>query len=264
MTIAGREQIEKPEERELENKKAELASLEAELVQRELDFATLRTELRSVESRYLGTVGILYAELDQIEAEIAEAEARRRPSDLGAQDHATRARTQAEESAQTARAAGESKPKPTESLKKLFREVAKRIHPDLATNDADRARRQKLMAEANRAYEEGDEAKLQAILSEWETSPESVEGEGVGPELIRVIRKVAQIQRRLVEIEGEMQQLRTSDLYQLWAKTDEAETQGRDLFKEMASQVEQEINVARNRLASIADKDADPCLTKLS
>ena len=156
-TIPGREQIEKPEERELENKKAELASLEAELVQRELDFATLRTELRSVESRYLGTVGLLYAELDQIEAQIAEAEARRRPSDVGAQDHATRARTQAEESAQTARTAGESKSKPTESLKKLFREVAKRIHPDLATNDDDRARRQKLMAEANRAYEEGDE-----------------------------------------------------------------------------------------------------------
>ena len=264
MTIAGREQIEKPEERELENKKAELASLEAELVQRELDFATLRTELRSVESRYLGTVGILYAELDQIEAQIAEAEARRRPSDVGAQDHATRARTQADESAQTARAAGESKPKPTESLKKLFREVAKRIHPDLATNDDDRARRQKLMAEANRAYEEGDEAKLLSIFQEWETSPESVEGEGVGPELIRAIRKIVQIQRRLVEIEAEMQQLNTTDLYQLWSRTEEAKNQGRDLLKEIASQVEQEIDAARKRLAAIADKDADPCLTKLS
>ena len=257
MTIAGREQIEKPEERELENKKAELASLEAELVQHELDFATLRTELRSVESRYLGTVGLLYAELDQIEAQIAEAEARRRPSDLGAQDHATRARTQAEESAQTARAAGESKPKPTESLKKLFREVAKRIHPDLATNDDDLARRQKLMAEANRAYEEGDEAGLQAILNEWETSPDSVEGAGVGPELIRSIRKIAQIQRRLVEIEGEIQQLRTSDLYQLWAKTEEADSQGRDLLKDLASRVEKQIDEAKKRLAAIAEKPAD-------
>jgi hypothetical protein len=35
-----------PEERELEKKKAELASLEAELIPRELDFATLRAELR--------------------------------------------------------------------------------------------------------------------------------------------------------------------------------------------------------------------------
>jgi hypothetical protein len=255
-TRAGREQIQKPEERELESKKAKLASLEADLVQRELDLATLRTELAAFENGYLGTVGILYAELDQIEAQIAEAEARRRPSDLGAQEAAARARTQAEESFQNARAIGESKSKPTESLKKLFREVAKLIHPDLATNDADRGRRQKLMAEANRAYEDGDEVRLQAILNEWETSPESVEGEGVGPELIRVIRKNSQIQRRFVEIEAEMQQLKTADLYQLWSRTEEAKNQGRDLFKEMASQVEGEIDAARKRLAALGENSA--------
>ena len=256
-TRAGREEIQKPEEQELENKKAELASLEADLIQRELDLATMRAELTSFENRYLGTVGILYAELDQIEAQIAEAEARRRPSDLGAQEAAARARTQAEESSQTARAIGESKSKPTESLKTLFREVAKRIHPDLATNDADRVRRQKLMAEANRAYEDGDEVRLQAILTEWETSPELVEGEGVGPELIRVIRKISQIQRRFVEIEAEMQQVKTSDLYQLWSRTEEAKNQGRDLFKEMASQVEREIDAARKRLAAVTENSAD-------
>ena len=57
-----------PEERELENKQAELASLEAELIQRELDLATLRAELAEFESRYLRTVGVLYAELDEIDA----------------------------------------------------------------------------------------------------------------------------------------------------------------------------------------------------
>jgi hypothetical protein len=256
-TTAGRGQIQKPEERELENKKAALAALEADLIQRELDLATLRTELASFENGYLGTVGILYAVLDQIEAQIAEAEARRRPSDLGAQEAAARARTQAEESFQNARAIGESKSKPTEGLKKLFREVAKLIHPDLATNDPDHARRQKLMAEANRAYAEGDEAKLQAILTEWETSPESVEGEGVGPELIRVIRKISQIQRRFAEIEAEMQQLKTADLYQLWSRTEEVKNQGRDLFKEMATQVEREIDGARKRLAAVAENSAD-------
>jgi hypothetical protein len=107
------------------------------------------------------------------------------------------------------------------------------------------------MAEANRAYEDGDEVRLQAILTEWETSPESVEGEGVGPELIRVIRKISQIQRRFVEIEAEMQQLKTSDLHQLWSRTEEAKNQGRDLFKEMASQVEREIDAARMRLATL-------------
>jgi hypothetical protein len=113
------------------------------------------------------------------------------------------------------------------------------------------------MAAANRAYEDGDEAKLQAILIDWETSPESVEGEGVGAELIRVIHKISQIQRRFVEIEAEMQELKTSDVYQLWCRTEEATNQGRDLFKEMASQVEREINAARKRLAAVAENSAD-------
>ena len=70
-----------PEERELERKKAELASLEADLVQRELGLATLRAELRAFEARYISTVGILYADLDEIEAKIAEAQARLSPKD---------------------------------------------------------------------------------------------------------------------------------------------------------------------------------------
>ena len=164
------------------------------------------------------------------------------------------ARAKAKESAQATKALQELRPKPTESLKKLFREVAKRIHPDLATNEKDRARRQKLMAEANRAYEEGDEAKLQAILQEWESSPESVEGEGVGPELIRVIRKMAQIEKRLSAIEIEIEQLMASDLYRLKAKVDEAENEGRDLLAEMASQVEGQITAATKRLAGVAKK----------
>lgn len=246
-----------PEEQELEKKQAELAALAADLIQRELDLATLRAELTAFEARYLRTVGVLYAELDEIEAQIAEAQARHRPADHPAQEEATRARAQAEESSQTARFTAEPRPEPTEQLKKLFREVAKRIHPDLATNEAARARRQTLMAEANLAYEEGDEAKLRSILADWEASPDTVEGEGVGAELIRVIRKIAQIQKRLTEIEAEIQQLSTSDLYQLRAKADEAEKQGRDLLKDMALQVEKQIDAARKRLTIVTEENTD-------
>jgi DnaJ-class molecular chaperone len=54
--------------------------------------------------------------------------------------------------------------KPSDDLKRLYREIAKRIHPDLATDDAERAKRNQLMAEVNRAYADGDEARLRAIL----------------------------------------------------------------------------------------------------
>ena len=87
------------------------------------------------------------------------------------------------------------------------------------------------MAEVNIAYRNGDETKLQSILADWESSPDTVEGEGVGAELIRVIRKTAQIQRRLAEIDWQIDQLRVSDLYQLKAKANEAENQGRDILE---------------------------------
>lgn len=109
------------------------------------------------------------------------------------------------------------------------------------------------MVEANLAYENGDDAKLRSILADWESSPETVEGEGVGAELIRMIRKIAQIERRLAEIEDATQQLNTSDLFQLRLKADEAEAQGRDLLKDMASQIEIQIDEAQSRLSALTN-----------
>ena len=220
--------------------------------------ATLQAELRTFERRYLRIVGVRYAELDEIEAKIAEALARLNPKDSKAQEQATQTRTQAQESAQaTSNVKDTEQPykfKPSEGLKKLYREVAKRIHPDLATDEEERIRRQQLMAEANQAYEEGDEERLEAILREWESSPESVKGEGHGVELVRVIRKIAQVEERLRTIEVEIAQLKESDLYQLKTKVEKAEKVGQDLLAEMAKQLDQQIADARKRSVEIKER----------
>lgn len=241
-----------PEDTELEKKKGELAVLEGELVRRELELVTLHAELRTFEGEYLRIVGCRYAEFDEIEADIAEAQAKLNPRDSRAQEAATQARAQAEETGKTVGADHEeTKPngfKPSASLKNLYREVAKQIHPDLATDERERARRQVLMAAANRAYEECDEANLRRILEEWESSPESVRGEGTAAELIRIIRKIAQVITRVSAINSELARLRESDLFNLKVKYDEAQNDGRDLFAEMASRVEVEIQNSRKRL----------------
>ena len=64
-----------PEEQELSKKLSELSELEEELAQRELDLATLQAELNIFESNYLSTVGVRLAELDEIEAQVAEIKA---------------------------------------------------------------------------------------------------------------------------------------------------------------------------------------------
>ena len=243
-----------PEEQELSKKLSELGELETELAQRELDLATLRAELHTFQESYLRTVGVRLAELDEIEAQIAEAEARLKPKDNKIQEQAAKSRAQAQKSAEATGFTHELKVdkfKPSESLKKLYREVAKLIHPDLAVDDEDRLLRQKLMGDANRAYEQGDEAKLRAILAEWESSPESVKGEGTAAELVRVIRKIAQVEKRLRAIEIEIAELEESDLYKLKIKAERAEGEGRDLLAELASQVDEKIAFASKRLAVI-------------
>lgn len=166
---------EMPEERELNKKRDELAALEAVLAEKELELITLGIQLRNFEGRYVRIVGACYAELDEIEARIAELYARRRSDQVGAEEDAVRARTRARESAEAAgiadQAAENEKFQPSDNLKRRYRDVAKCIHPDLAIDESERTRRHGMMADANRAYREGDEQRLRDILRDWRISP---------------------------------------------------------------------------------------------
>jgi hypothetical protein len=110
------------------------------------------------------------------------------------------------------------------------------------------------MAEANKAYEEGNEARLRAILEEYESRPESFAGEGIAAELIRMIRKIAQIRKRLSEIDEELARLQKSDQAQLKSKVDAASVDGRDLLQEMAKKLDLQIAVSRERLQSFRER----------
>ncbi len=248
-------QKQSPEEQELALKQAVLAKLQQELAQRELDLATQGIELRTFETRYLRIVGSRYATLDEIEAKIAEFKASRNPENAAAQYNSKAARKQADESAQHAHAANSSSKKvefkPSEELKKLYREVAKQIHPDLSEDEEERLRRERLMTEANLAFEGGDANRLRRILEEWESSPESVKGDGIASELIRVIRKIAQIRERLRAIEILIINTRNSDLWKLKQKVEEAEEAGRDLLAQMAAGLDGRISAAQIELETM-------------
>jgi DnaJ-domain-containing protein 1 len=216
-----------PEEEELARKQAELEHVETELAQRELELATLHGELHSFERQYQQVIGMRYLELDRIESQIEEYLA-----------YLEEARDFA----------------PSENLKQLYRQIAKKVHPDLATDDAERIRRQDLMAAVNQAYEDGDEERLLEILHQWESSPQTVQGNGVGAELVRTLRKIAQSRDRLTRIQEEFFAVQQTELYQIRSKTIEAEKSGYDLLDEMAINLDDQIEAANQKLELLKEQ----------
>lgn len=242
----------KPEDQELARKLSEQTTLEVELTERELRTANLRAELGAFERRYLHFVGARYAELDELKAQLAAQLAVEQPDNERAQQAARDARARAEETKSAAGERADTAPRAFEAspeMKRLYRNVAKRIHPDLTSDREDRAKRQLLMSEANEAYERGDEMQLAKILTEYEHSPEAVQGEGPGAELVRVIRRISQMRSRLAEMEAELQDLLRSDLFQLKSRLDEARGLGRDVLAEMVAKVDEQLEQAKQRLA---------------
>jgi hypothetical protein len=237
-----------PEEGELLRKRKELASVRAALAERELELADFRAQLKSFEGRYLRQVGVLYAELDDWEAKIAEIEASLKPSATASQ-RAQETRKRAEETHEATH--GEASKardfQPSADLKSLFREAAKRIHPDFAKDEADRELRTRLMAQVNAAYSQGDADALQRILDDFGNSPESIQGEGVGAELVRIIRQIHQAKKNIAAIEQELSKLRASEIAQLKQDTETAEQDGRDILAELAADVRERIDGVKKK-----------------
>lgn len=244
----------KPEEAELAKKREELASLEARLAELELQLFSLRLELGEFERLYCAKVGPVYAELDELDALIAEKIARAKPRDPRAQEAAGAARQQAEASrrvATDALAAPQGRPARSQTLRDLYKTAAKRLHPDLARDEADRKIRERLMTEANLAYERGDEARLRAILEEYDSSPDTVVGDDVAAELVRAIRRISLASMRIQQIETEVAELRASELAKLKTLVDEGTQAGKDVLGEMVGRLKKQVAAKREQLRTL-------------
>lgn len=244
-----------PEEEELDRKRAELRLLESELADQELELANLHGDIVAFEREYMCRVGQLYAQLDDLEAQIADAEFYNQPFSETARKEAENARTRARESAAAfdTNESGHANRRfaPSEELTKLYRNAAKTFHPDLTTDPVEKERRKKAMVELNNAYEECDEQRIRQILDEWRASPHDVKGEDIGAELVRVIRTIALVMKRLSTIKDEINAIVQSELSQLKSQVEEAKEAGRDILEEMTLWVVERIEEAKTRLESL-------------
>ncbi len=247
-----------PEEEELRQKNSELTDLQQELAEKELLLSTCRGDLGFFEKKYNRVVGSKYAELDRLRAQVLGFASSMNPAKSQLREEAETARKHAEQTEQEAGDWEDTSPlsnkfDPSEDLKKLFREAAKKIHPDLANTGEEREKRHQLMAELNRAYDNMDTTRIQQIVRDWEEWGRLSEEIPIGIQLVKSIRKIAQVKERLAGIENELNALENSEMYRLKERIEQAQRNGRDVLKEMSLDLEDKISSIKTRVFKLAD-----------
>jgi hypothetical protein len=247
----------------------EQAQLSHDIADLELELATVQAELAEFTRHYYDYVGQRMAELDALQAQLAAQEAERAPNDPRVHAQARQKKQQAEQSARESQHFTEASRKeapvfrPSDAIKRRFRQLAQQIHPDRATDEADRAWRTHLMSEANRAYRQGDERALSEIAALWEegagqtfSATSAADASAAVPSGTTLRRQVTRLRARLTEIEGELHRIFGSRLYELFIAARQASRQGRDLLREMAEQLDASIAQLRRRCHAEAVRTA--------
>lgn len=94
------------------------------------------------------------------------------------------------------------------TLRQLYKALARLVHPDLAEDSRDRARRETVMRMANAARDAGDVEQLRRLLAIWARTEE-----GPRPRELDAMRaRVAQLRVEIGEIQRQLAQLRKSQL----------------------------------------------------
>ena len=225
-------------DREAERLRDTLAAIEEEQ-------ATLEAELAAFNADYMREVVTVLAELHELEARIAALVARRSGT---AEDRraATSARARARETTAAVKAIPKAPgPLPTGDLKKLFREAAKRMHPDLAPDDGTRRHAEAFMKRLNQAFAASDAEAIADRLRQWESSPHT------GGDAARAVRRVSALQAAVDRAQARLDEVRGSDLAGMMERAMAAAASGTDLLAEWRASSEAALAAARARLAEL-------------
>ncbi|HYH84902.1 MAG TPA: hypothetical protein VEX60_05420 [Pyrinomonadaceae bacterium] len=226
-----------------EDPASEAARLADLLEERAAELRGLQEELRAFKTRYAQIIGPRLSELAEVEREIRRAEARL----VGLEE-------EDEEDGGDAGAdfyAASPSPSGKTGLQKLFWSVARLFHPDHASDEAEAKRRHSIMAEASRAYSDGDVESLHTLLGDehLQSYCASASREDEPQDLAT---RILNLKEELITVEFGIRRVKQDRLYQLMLAADADAEQGRDALAQMADQIARKITKARNRLAHLS------------
>jgi hypothetical protein len=137
-----------------------------------------------------------------------------------------------------------------EKLKKIFRNLAKRYHPDLVQDPTEKRRREGIMAKVNQAYSSSDLKGLEKLLE----TPEVVKSEPIrtrDAELDHLRKEIIRLDAVIAELEQKLTDLVNSPTVKLMLDVSMARNEGRDLLAEIGQDYRAEIARVQSELDSV-------------
>jgi hypothetical protein len=226
---------------------AEVARLESLLSERQLELTTLQAEMLKFKARYTQIVGSRLAELAEVEQAMREAEARLR----GECEDAPPGDVEAGGADATGRARPAETPAVGNSLRKLFWSVAKLFHPDHAADETEARRRHHIMAEASRAYREGDAESLSTLLGDEELQFYCTGAQSNADNPEDLPARLLSLKEELRTVEFGLKRLKQDGLYRIKTSAAREAAEGRDALAEEARRIARQIVKARHRLTNL-------------
>lgn len=255
----------------IETLKAKIAQQEAELADLESEILDIEQEMKAFADRYHRLIQPLQDKLDLLQDMIAELEKKTHslpespppgsrwttwtpPADYIPVEEQYRQTWQLPKQRAARFDTAFQPPPPTaareddakQELKTLYRQLARRFHPDLSTDPTERERRNRLMAEINAAYAGRDLDALRALAAQ----PDDARiDEPIAILQLRQLQQIhAQLDRRLGELRFRRSELFHGEMMALKIQASLAARHGHDLLQEMADQLERDYRASLDRL----------------
>lgn len=127
---------------------------------------------------------------------------------------------------------------------RLYRELAKRFHPDRARSEKERARRTALMLKINVAYSERDLVTLQAMAREADTGDPSATMLSEEERVQWAHRVITRMNLQISELTEQVALLRKSETFQMWRSPEDSS----ESIQQVERRVRDRLNRERDRL----------------